>query len=215
MIYMLNLVFDNDPTNTQNGRFQEDNGATVVTQRSKVWLTPKVPTNTSPNPDVAGDWVLKQVDTGAALQLVFSPNPDQVWVRVLGPNGPNNGGLVTTSISRDAKRASQNGAKPYQTRGSPFPGNLDQETQQSCVVLQGMQLAEGGWTYQPQPPSAAGSWVQRLGFVTFTTPPPASKPQNFHDSYKVIVAITYGTLIAQDLVTVKTYSHDPDMDVNI
>ena len=69
-------------------------------------------------------------------------------------------------------------------------------------------------TYRP--PRPAGSWLQELGAVTFQTTPPYPKPPGFHDAYSVTVALTAG--LGQpgnaDPAALRTYSHDPDMNVD-
>ena len=206
MIYMLNLVFDAaDGTESDNGRFKGDdsNNPPPLLQQSQVWLKQSDPTNSNPNPDLATDWALQSGDNGAPIQLAVN---DQVWIRACGVNMAGFVARLTTIVARDAKRATKGGnGKALQQRGSPFSLNANQ----SCVLYD-TELP----TYQS--PSAAGSWVQKLGAVTFTTPPPNPKPPNFHDSYNVVVAMTTGLGQAgdNDPVNVRTYSHDPDMDVS-
>lgn len=209
MIYMFNLIFDaTDPDAALEGRFKEDDtGQTVAFQRSKVWLQTS---SSDPGQDSPGDWSLKQASSDGPLQL--APQ-DQVWIRVQGLNTTSAWvARLTTVLSRHSARATQNANthKPYQTRGSPFPDPLS--SNQSCVLYD-----FENETYQAI--SSGGSWLEKLGAVTFTTPPPVPAPDGFHDSYSVIVAVTAG-LGAQagqgqntDPTGVATYSHDPDMDV--
>jgi len=196
-IYMLNLTFD--PTvaaEADDARFLEYDSTQPLLSQSKIWLE-ALATVTSPDPDNAADWQRLEQDT----DLLTLNSGDQVWVRLCGVNSSltSFSARMTTVVARNSGKASHNGnGRPFQTRASPFPLS---GSQQSCVIYDSM---------APFPtPSAAGSWVQQLGTVTFTTPPPNPKPPGFHDSYSVIVAVTVftpnGTL---------TYAHDPDMDVN-
>jgi hypothetical protein len=196
-IYMLNLVFNpTDAHETTDSRFLEfDDLQPNVLLQSEVWL---MANTSSPNPDTAANWHRLEQDTS----LLTLDVGDQVWIRVCGAT-PMAGytARVTTSIARNAARASHRGnGKPYQVRASPFP--IAPGSTLSCAVFDTINP-----TYQP--PSQAGSWVQAPLIVTFTTPPPAVKPPGFHDSYSSVVAVT---LVGPN--GTQTYSHDPDMDVN-
>jgi hypothetical protein len=204
MIYMLNLVFDaGDATETSNGRFKEYDATQPLLQQSQVWLKQANPAVT-PNPDTATDWVFVQKDDGPAIQCVVN---DQVWMRTAGLNMTGFAARMTTIVARDARKASKGAnGKPFQQRASPFP--LD-GTQQSCVLYDTVNP-----TYQAA--SAAGSWVQQLGTVTFLSAPPPPAPPRFNDSYSLIVALTAGVGSAGEggLGNVRTYAHDPEFDVD-
>jgi hypothetical protein len=195
-IYMLNLTFNpTDTTEANDARFVEYDSTQPLLSQSKIWL---IATSVTPDPDNASDWQRLEQDTSL---LTLNAN-DVVSVRFQALSSSLSGytARLTTIVARNSKKASQNGnGQPFQKRASPFPLNT---TQQSCVIKDSMQPFPG--------PSAAGSWVQQLGTVTFTTPPPNPKPPGFHDSYSVIVAITVFTSPTTALI----YSHDPDMDVN-
>ena len=199
-IYMLNLVFDStDASETNDARFQEYDATRPILQRSKVWLQA---TTTPPQPDNPGAWSQLEQDTS----LLILDAGDQVMVRICGATTVSGYvGKVTAVVARDAKKASQGpNGKPFQTHGSPFP--LSPGSTQSLVIYH-----TANW----QAPSAAGSWVQSLGTVSITTPPPNNPPPGFHDSYSVIVAISAGPGNPGTGPTeFFTYSHDPDMDVN-
>ena len=204
MIYMLNLVFDgSDTTESNNGRFKEYDSTQSLLQQSQVWLKQSNPANPTPNPDVTTDWTSLQDDNAGPLKGVVN---DQVWVRILGANASGFCARMTTIVARDAKKASKgNNGKALQQRGSPFPLT----STESCVLYD---------TEDPtyQAPSTAGSWVTKLGVVTFSTTPPTPPPQNFHDSYSMIVALTTG--VGQpgnsDPSNVRTYAHDPEMEID-
>jgi hypothetical protein len=208
MIYMLNLVFDASDTNeSNNGRFQEYQSTQTGLQQSQVWFKQSNPSNPTPNPDLATDWTSPSDDNEGPLQAVLN---DQIWVRIQGLNIAGATPFcarMTTIVARDARKASKgNNGKAIQQRGSPFVLS----GQQSCVL----------YDYENpiyQAPSAAGSWVQKLGAVTFVSPVPTNPPipPNFHDSYSMIVAATIGQgpPSNSDPTNVRTYAHDPEFDV--
>jgi hypothetical protein len=219
VIYMLNLIFNaTDRTAFQDGRFEADNGSTDPTQcltRSKVWLQS---TSASPNWDSPADWTVTQADSGNALSIKGGGTaPDQAVVRIQGLNtSPDSNGtwLVRLSavIARNTPGALKDnspGKKPYQNLASPFPLGM---TTQPCVTYEFENM-----NYQPVA-QGASSWVQPLGTATLTTTSfPNGKPANYHDAYSLVVAITAGQGAAGgqdgDPTNIRTYSHDPDMDV--
>jgi hypothetical protein len=208
MIYMLNLVFDATDTNESNdGRFQEYQATQTGLQQSQVWFKQSDPTNPTPNPDLATDWTSPSDDNEGPLTAVLN---DQIWMRIQGLNmagGTPFCARITVIVARDARKASKgNNGKALQQRASPFVLS----GQQSCVLYD---------TENPiyQAPSAAGSWVTKLGAVTFTTPPPPPPvPPNFHDAYSMIVAATVGQGQPgnSDPTNVRTYAHDPEFEID-
>jgi hypothetical protein len=204
MFYMLNLVFDGgDSTETNNGRFQEFIESQPTLQQSQAWYQQSATSPTPPDPNNPDHWSFKQDDNRGPLVPAVG---DQVWVRVSGLNATGFCARMTTIIARNARKASKgNNGKAFQQRASPFALN---GTQQSCVLYDTMVPTFQG--------PVNGSWVQQLGAVTFTTPPPSPPPQNFHDSYSMIVAFTTGAGQPGEgpLSTLRTYAHDPEMEID-
>jgi hypothetical protein len=199
MIYMINAVFDAaDSVESTNGRFLPPPGPQAplpgVLLQSLMWLKQSDPTNANPGPDTVGDWIADPLATGTHLQLALR---DQVWVRVCAAAIDDYYARITTVITRHVKGATAGTDGAFQQRASPFP--LD-GTSRSCVVFDtGNQLQ-----------SDSGSWVQKLGTATFTT------SSTGDDCYRMIVAATVGSSTGgeQVLSDVRTYSHDPEFDVD-
>jgi len=224
---MLNLIFDaDDPKAALDSRFKPYVAQTDVLLCSKAWLQPSATAPTAPNYDVSGAWTLKQEDTGDPLILQGGTQGDQIVIRVLGLNTQTNANgtwlaRLTVVVSRDTARTIKNAAdnnKPYQTRASPFPsGSLVPLNTQSCVIYDYENL-----NYQPVN-SGTGtgttsiSWIQPLGAAQLTTQFQSNKPAEYGDAYAVIAAVTVGQGAAggqnADPTNLKTYSHDPDMNV--
>lgn len=225
MTYMLNLIFDaSDALNSDNvlnGRFDPYVAQTNWLLCSKAWLQPTV---AAPGYDVSSDWELKQEDTGDPLTLQGGTQGDQIVVRVLGLNTEANANgtwllRLSVVVSRDTPRAMRDNAtppKPYQTRASPFP--MSGLPDQPCVTYEYENL-----NYQPMnsgPNTATSySWIQPLGQANLiTTVFEGGKPEGYYDAYSVIVAVTVGQGLANgqntpDPINIRTYSHDPDMNV--
>lgn len=197
--WMLNLVFN---WNTTNGLFLPYTPGTDPLMLSMAWLKAKT---TSPGYDNSADWELQAPDS---QRLIVSAN-DTVWVRFQGTNLPNSSG----------KTPQQCGCKGRVTvlvaLGSP-PTNVNAPPPASPFVLAGSNgactvfdtTAPGDKGPPIVFPSPAYSWLAPLGVV------PNNSALN-DCQYSLITGATICYPNSSGWGLIQTYSHDPDMEVDI
>lgn len=190
-IFMLNLIHDwNDPMGNSYGRFNEypttaPAPGTNPLSLSKCWLTA---TSDEPDPNKSEDRTLVGNDKTKLTAAVG----DQFQVRVTGLNTPPNSvGRITVLVSRnDHGNAPQPWASPFALAGAPC-GVYD------TVDPNGTPLTA---------PGPSGAWLMPLSAIA------SGFVQKGPNKFSLMVA---ATICQSNWTDLKTYSHDPDMEVDI
>ncbi|MBM3794692.1 MAG: hypothetical protein FJW31_11615 [Acidobacteria bacterium] len=196
---MLNLIFDwNAPLGNANARFNEfptppPQPGTNPPTISKAWLKATA-TDPLPVPDNPANWTLVGRDNTKLTAAVG----DQIWVRVAGLNVPSNYmGRITILVARDDHgNAAQPWASPFALGGS--------NPAVPCTIFD--TVGPNGVGTPLTASTAAGPWLGALGSIE------QGPLQTGNNKFSVVVA---ATICASDWSGLKTYSHDPDMEVDI